>query len=807
MTLISHGKRAGFRGVFAPVLLATTALTGIPKHAMAAETTIETVVVTAEKRAEDIQKVPFSILALGNVKLQQLQVTNFSDYVRFLPSVEYTVGQPSGGGNGGPGFATVSMRGVTSGNDGNHSGPLPTVGIYLDEAPITTIGGALDLHIYDVARVEQLAGPQGTLYGASSEAGTIRIITNQPDTTAFSAAYQVRANSTEHGGLGGSVEGYVNVPIEDNMAIRLVAWDEHDAGFIDNVPGTRTYPTSGITINNSATAASNYNYVDTAGARAALKIDLDNDWTVTPTLMGQNEDSHGINAYDPSVGFLKVKHFQPEMVHDYWYQAGLTVQGKIGNLDLTYAGSHMDRWIHEQSDYTDYSFWYDVLYGYGAFWYDNSGNPIDPSQHITAQDHFTKDTHEIRIASPTDQPFRWIAGAFYERQGHWIFQNYQIPGLADALQVPGWPNTIWLTDQERVDTDVAGFGEISYDILPNLTLTGGGRVFYAHNALRGFFGFGAGYSSHTGVSQCFATPVPVVHNGPCTDLDASVSESGWTHKLSLKWQVDDDRMVYATWSTGFRPGGINRRASAGPYAPDTLDNYEIGWKTAWLDNSVTWNGALFWEDWNRFQYPFLDANSFTVIQNAGNASIKGLETNFDWQVDSNFTLDGALTFADGHLLEDYCGLQGVHVCPGPLDPDGPDAPKGTQLPGTPKYKGNLTGRYQFHWNDFLVHLQAAGTFQSSVWSDLRDQATSPPTGLKVPIRAALGKQPSYATVDLSVGIENDSYALELSAQNVFDTAGQAYRFAECTPQICLHQPYIVPIHPRMVQLTFSQKFD
>ena len=120
----------------------------------------------------------------------------------------------------------VYMRGVASGGDGNHSASLPSVGIYLDEQPITTIGGALDIHVYDIARVEALAGPQGTLYGASSEAGTIRIITNKPDLSGFSASYDARVSQTENGSVGGTVEGYVNVPISDNMAIRLVAWDE-----------------------------------------------------------------------------------------------------------------------------------------------------------------------------------------------------------------------------------------------------------------------------------------------------------------------------------------------------------------------------------------------------------------------------------------------------------------------------------------------------------------------------------------------------------------------------------------------------
>src|ERR1022692_725200 len=157
--------------------------------------TLEEITVTAQKRVENLQDVPLSIQALGAAKLEELHVTNFDDYAKFLPSVEFL--------STGPGFEHVYMRGVSSSVLENHSGSLPTVGVYLDEQPVTTIDGILDIHIYDIARIEVLEGPQGTLYAASSEAGTIRIITNKPDTTAFAAGYELGANQVDHGGVGG----------------------------------------------------------------------------------------------------------------------------------------------------------------------------------------------------------------------------------------------------------------------------------------------------------------------------------------------------------------------------------------------------------------------------------------------------------------------------------------------------------------------------------------------------------------------------------------------------------------------------
>src|SRR6202040_2902805 len=140
-----------------------------------------------------------------------------------------------------PGFSNVYMRGIVGDANTNHSGPLPSVGTYLDEQPITTIQGSLDLHIYDLARIDVLPGPQGTLYGASSESGTLRIITNKPDPSGFSGALNLTGNVVDHGSEGYVVEGFINVPLAHNAAIRIVAFDEHDAGFIDNVPGTRPF--------------------------------------------------------------------------------------------------------------------------------------------------------------------------------------------------------------------------------------------------------------------------------------------------------------------------------------------------------------------------------------------------------------------------------------------------------------------------------------------------------------------------------------------------------------------------------------
>src|SRR2546429_4446467 len=212
---------------------------------------LEEVVVTAQKRVENLQDVPISVQVLDTAKLDQLNIATIDDYVKFAPGIAYVRGEGQGG-NGEPGESHIYIRGIASGGT-NHSGSQPSVGEYLDEQPVTTIDGNVDIHIFDIQRIEVLEGPQGTLYGASSQSGTVRIITNKPDPTKFSAGLDVQGNHILTHGRGYEIEGFVNIPDTSNMAVRLVGWDEHDGGYISNVAGTnanaciangvRTFPT------------------------------------------------------------------------------------------------------------------------------------------------------------------------------------------------------------------------------------------------------------------------------------------------------------------------------------------------------------------------------------------------------------------------------------------------------------------------------------------------------------------------------------------------------------------------------------
>lgn len=847
------------RCVVRSLLLASTMLAATPALAQqqadapppATEST--DIVVTAQKRSESLQNVPLSIQALGTQRLDELNVSNFTDYVQQLPSVSF---QALGGT---PGTNVVYMRGVASGGDGNHSGSLPSVGVYLDEQPVTTIGGNLDVHVYDIARIESLSGPQGTLYGASSEAGTIRIITNQPDHKGTYGRVDGEVNTVNKGGVGGKLEGMLNLPLNDMAALRLVGFYQKDAGYIDNVAGCRSFlpePTAtsctatkgGVVVDNKAFVKKDYNDTDIWGGRAALKVDLDENWTVTPAAIYQETRSHGAYGYDPKVGDLQVQHFFPEYRRDRFIQAALTIEGKLGNWDLTYAGAYLDRRDTQSSDYTDYAEAYDSLYssvgGIAGYFYfsDNAGNRIDPRQRIVATDHFKKLSQELRIASPSSDRLRLVAGLFYQRQSNDIHQDYRVTGLADALSVNGHPGTLWLTQQHRVDRDYAAFGEVSYDLTDKLTATVGGRAFIYDNTLIGFFGFGRnpanGFStqpyngagsSRTGVAQCFTsdglrlrdavaagagtTLLPAaVAGGPCTNLavyargasllPVRAQGQGATYRFNLSWKPVQGILLYGTVSRGFRPGGINRRVDVAPYQADYLTNYELGAKTTWLDGALRLNAAVYQQDWNKFQFSFLGANSFTEIHNGPNARIRGVEADAAF-TRGGLSLTAAGSYTDAKTTRNLCLFDDPSfTCAGPDNLV--SAPKGTRLPITPQVKLSGTARYTVPVGSTKAYGQATVSHESSAASDIRTAIIQTGTGAIVNPAAQLGRLKAFTTVGLAAGLNFERFNIELFVSNLADERGQLSRFQECGS--CGQRTYIVPIAPRTIGLRAGAKF-
>ncbi|MFZ4111162.1 MAG: TonB-dependent receptor, partial [Polymorphobacter sp.] len=459
------------------------------------------------------------------------------------------------------------------------------------------------------------------------------------------------------------------------------------------------------------------------------------------------------------------------------------------------------------ADYSDYSFFYDAFYtSYVDFIKNNAGQFIDPSQTVVGRDRFTKLSQEFRISSPQDKRLRFIAGAFYQRQTRDIEQNYVIDGLANSLSVSSKPGDWWLTKQDRVDRDYAMFGQAAFDIIENLTLTGGGRFFKYDNTLIGFFGFGAGNPlGSPGESLCFG---PATTDGaPCTNLGVlsggtilpkQAKGDGFTHKLNLAWQATPDALVYATWSRGFRPGGLNRRGTLPPFDSDFLTNYEIGFKGSFMDRTLRFNLALYQEEWKSIQLAFLGGNGLTEIQNAGNARIKGLEFDATLAPAPGLTFSVSGAYNDAKLTTNYCRIANSPDCT-KLGPNGEAnfvrAPIGQQLPVTAKFNGNLIARYEFGLLGGDAFAQSAVNHVGARWAALRTDQ-----------RDILGRMPAYTVADFAIGLRRDNWTAELYLNNALDERGNLNRFSQCSPGTCGAITYQIVNQPRTLGIKFGQRF-
>jgi len=515
---------------------------------------------------------------------------------------------------------------------------------------------------------------------------------------------------------------------------------------------------------------------------------------------------------------------------------------------VTYAGAYMDRKRFASTDYTDYTDAYNQYYiayynnyldTYGTppssctspgllgcqNWTDNAGNIINPRQHIDGTDHFVKQSHEIRIASPVDKPIRALIGAFYQKQTNHIFQNYLVDGLADSLSVPGYNGTLWLTNQSREDKDYALFGEANWDIVPQVTLTAGARYYKFNNTIIGFNGFGPDNpgGSTLGYNRCLTTsgkelrdPTdnnPLITGGqpntPCTNVGVVVDGvlkpkrskgDGYIYRFNAQWKPQAGLMFYATWSKGFRPGGINRQPTAPAYGPDFLTNYELGWKTTFLGSRLRWNGAIYHQKWEDIQFSFLGQNSLTVTQNGRNATVNGIETDLNY-IAGGLSLTAAAAYTDAKTKGNICNAA-ISVDPSPdcsgFDshvPPRPDeivVPSGSRLPVTPKFKASGTARYSWPMWTGKAHVQGSVSYQGSAPSDI------------FPSQAAMiGKIKSSTLVDLFAGYDWGKYDIELYGSNIFDERNELSRFVVCS--ICT-QVKIVPGRPRTFGLRAGMKF-
>ena len=514
----------------AAAVAADSVTTTPPAAADDANDSIGEIVVTATRRAESAQKVPISLQALDMNKLAQHQVKGLSDFAALLPSVSFA--------GLGPGRNTVYFRGIVPAG-GNYA----SVGYYLDDIPITGTG-VPDIHVYDMERIEALSGPQGTLYGAGSLAGTIRFITNKPKFDKLEFGYDVEGNKYGAGSVGGQFQSYVNVPMTETLAARAMAYYRRDGGYIDNTPNNGKFndgrsstlslgdnnPATNYTLNNANIAKNNYNSINEYGGRLQLLWEPVPGWEVKPEITAQHQIARGYFGFDPKVGDLQVHDYDVTSQKDQWYQAELAIHGHIGDWDLVSATGYFHRKTYLLNDYTYYTVTYD---GFGSGYenylqfFDKKGCTgagatlkcttfINPQQYYHSQSTRNKFTQEARLTTPKDWPFDVTVGGFYQYQKQENNNYYAIRGLDQiagytesgggdsnpaGLGIPttqggtmivGSPavkqDGFYIIETNQYYHDEAIFGEGHYNITPKLKLTGGIRYFWTSYHTLGFSG-------------------------------------------------------------------------------------------------------------------------------------------------------------------------------------------------------------------------------------------------------------------------------------------------------------------------------
>ena len=779
------------------------------------------IVVTATHRSENMQKVPISLQALDSAKLAQNHVTSFADYANLLPSVSF---ETLGPGRSEPFFRGISVSG----------GQASTVGMYLNDIPLNSTGSAgstasnPEIHIYDIERIEALSGPQGTLFGANSLAGTLRILTNKPKFNKIDAGFDTGINKWGKGDAGGSIEGFVNLPLGQHAAIRLMGYYDKTGGYINNTHGTVPLQSVPITLDNASLVHDAYNPNEEYGGRAALAVEVAPDWTITPQVTYQYLNSKGSYNFDPRVGDLEVHDYSPTWLHDSWYQAELSIQGKIGDFDLFSGTGLFSRTIHNANDYTYYSVTYDRLVAAGAVgnyytnFTDKNGHLIPPQQAYLGHDHEKKFTQEVRLNTPSQWPFQLTVGGFYQYQRVSYDDNYYIPGLSSAINTLGFSPAVpgefsadpyYLVELDRHFKDGAAFAEGNVNLTRTLKLTGGVRHFISDNATYGFDGTWSSADNAAKAHQANGTPGcwnenPAVLYGKfihpyrlsCINEDEQYHEVGNTWKASLAWQFQPSKMLYVTYSTGFRPGGGNRLANAAPYKADTLKNLEAGWKLT-FGHDLRWNGAIYYEKWKGVQYvvipPFYQGAGVTV--NAGDARVYGVETDVEWKPLDGLSLTANAAYNDAALATNFCNLVSNtdlvvrNSCSDATMDVAAD--KGTRLSRQPRFKGSATARYSF----------AVGTHDSFVQMQMLHQSGST-SDLDTSNDIALGDTAGFTTFNASAGTTLGRFSVEAYIENIIDDRGILSKNTFCSIQYCAGSSRSYPTKPQFFGLKIGYRY-
>ncbi|MGH8201778.1 MAG: TonB-dependent receptor [Steroidobacteraceae bacterium] len=857
------------------------------------ENQLSTIIVTAQRRTENIQDVPISMQALTSQTIQQLNIQTFDDYIKYLPNVTSA--------SNGPGQNEIFMRGVSAGSQASQgsgsTGLWPNVAVYLDDQSVQLPNRNLDVFAADLQRIEVLEGPQGTLFGAGAQAGVIRYITNKPLLDTTSGSVEAGYGTTAHGDNNSDVTAVLNLPIiAGHVALRAVIYDARRGGYIDNEPATFArkdtdvgihyagyaavngqcpdgqpnngycVPPGSPTVSNAQLAGRAINPVEYQGGRVEALYKINDDWDVLLTQSYQDLNSQGVFYQQPyasdgtSLSPLEVTLFNDAFDKDRFENTAWTVHGKVSSLDFVYTGGYLDRNVEQVGDYTNYArgFYADYYQCYGPYSASNSLNStcFSPSAVWRAVERNVHQQHEVRLSTPDSWRLRAIAGLYYEDnalydQTGWHYKSIPpcasngAPGTpgntgcesdvgtfsATTVQNPGLQNdtTSFYQDQLRTTRQIAEYFSTSYDLIAHsLTLTAGLRHFRFLNAEAG---------SVLSTFGCFqaGTPPGGCQSGSSTNLNAkglSDTEDGDKVRANLTWHIRPELMVYYTFSQGFRPGGFNQNGGAlhgvgtdgiaqylvpRSYTSDNLTNNEIGWKTEFLDHRLQWNGAVYYDNWTNVQVEFFNPGVVGNIfydTNGQDFLIKGIETSFVARVMTGLTVQGAADWNKSSQTNSPAlidnnpadtanfGKPITEVCNGGVcsSVSNPFGPIGAPSANSPPMQFSLRARYDWLINDYVPYVQIGIRHTDHSFSQA---GANPDIGAGGSITTSRGRfeNPSYSTLDASIGVSKDNWHLDLHGDNL--TNSNASTFTS-TDQFIIEQ---TPLRPRVIELSFGYNFE
>jgi outer membrane receptor protein involved in Fe transport len=821
---MSHKSQYSKSPVAAAVSAALVAPAAVVAQDEGARNSLEEIIVYATKRAEDVQGIPFSVQAIPEQMLKDVGALNTEDYARFIPSVTWI--NWAGAGNN-----QIIFRGINTGTDNFIA--QASASIYLDEVSLTQTGSQPNVRMMDINRVEALSGPQGTLYGSMAQSGTLRILTNQPDPTKFETSVDAQLSGGSESDMSHSVTGVLNLPlVEDVFAIRIAAQTAEDGGFIDNVLGHTPDGWWGYgidygvrsewgTLDNSAVVEENWNSVDYTAARISARWNINDDWAATVAYNYSKNESQASMDYNPFVGDLQTIAFQKNWRQDEWNLFSLTIEGDLGFAQIVSATSYFDRTYDYEIDGTVYHKYYtawgceerpDAAYYYWlwvnpatdmAIYYPKycimPGDPtVSPYQIgdalaiLQGPEWNSKVAQELRL-SHQGEKFDWLVGLYYEESDdNWdaVWAKSTTGNYQDTLSLvfledyhgQSFPTATgpYLSSDRTDWTQKAVFGEVTWHINEQWHATVGARWFETDNDKQ-YLVFNPMSDLDRAHPEGLA---PRASHAPGSggEVVAIGKISEVVPKYTLSWNISDDKMMYATYTEGFRTGGINRSHGNADwtrsYFPqvfneDVVANREIGAKTRWADNTVQLNVAYFDMRWNDFQFEVLDPSGqpctpeepvlcdnpwLKVVGNAGDAHSSGLTADFAWIPSERWNIGANAQWLEAEIDQDVVVNPRAGWRYEVIE-------KGQDLPNVPDFKGAVWATYTWPV-DFLgggeMFLRGQYTYMGS------SETSIIPKGVDSPNPSFTN--PSYSLADVRIGlISNDGdWQLDFFVNNLTD---------------------------------------